>query len=251
MQKIFFFVPSSPLIRRIKFCGIEFFIPNRLLADSFFFPPWLEAIYSRIYLYNLHLQRLGGKHSRRSSFFTTTITTTHNTQTLYRAREKKNYIIFPNNFFSFLLSFQLFFLLLPFVLDWIGVKLFLCYFFHSERFFPRVWEETFESFFSLFATRLLPRPSPPPPNTTNTIKPALLTNLPAGAFLSAPSFLFFRKEGHGHYFCTRKSMHEKLGICLVRRWILISCRGMKIFRFNYSMFLFYLTSDADKNFSSS
>lgn len=79
---------------------------------------------------------------------TTTITTTYNTQTLYnisRKERKKNYVIFSEQFFF--LPFSLFFSLLPFVLDWIGVKYFFLFFFR-ERFLSSQGRNNVWIFFS-------------------------------------------------------------------------------------------------------
>lgn len=100
------------------------------------------------------------------------------------SKEEKNYIIFPSNFFF--LSF-LFLPLLPFVLDWIGVKLFFCFFFSfgAKTFFLVFGKKRLS--FMLFLT-LSSAPNRTAQHTTNTIKRrALLTNLPAGAF---PNFFF-------------------------------------------------------------
>lgn len=84
---------------------------------------------------------------------TTTITTTYNTQTLYnisRKERKKNYVIFSEQFFFFLSRF--FFSLLPFVLDWIGVKYFFFVFFFRERFLSSQGRNNVWIFFLAFPT---------------------------------------------------------------------------------------------------
>lgn len=156
-------------------------------------------------------------------FFTTTITTTHNTQTLYEQKKKLH------NFFRaiFFLSF-LFFPELPFVLDWIGVKhsflFFFCRAIFSSCLGRNVW--VFILLSTLFPTAHTPQERSPSSRQTQSNDASNKSSCWRFSF-------FFGREG-------TLLLLEKINAWEIRNLLYGSNLDKllgdltKVFRFNYS-----------------